>query len=96
MEYLRETVRRLPDVNRVSLHKLAILLSQIAKNSVVNLMPSSNLSIVFTPALLRNKSSETNFIVRSSVDPVILMIDHAVEIFGVKQTNKQTNKRLHK
>ena len=81
VEYLKEIVQRLPAVNRVSLHRLLTLLHQIAQNSAVNLMPSSNLSIVFTPALLR-KSNEANLIGRSSVDPIILMIDHPTEIFG--------------
>lgn len=82
MVYLKEVVQKLPAVNRVSLHRLVMLLHQIAQASAVNLMPSSNLSIVFTPALLR-KSNEVNLIGRSSVDPIIMMIDHATEIFGV-------------
>lgn len=82
MECLKVVVQKLPAVNRVSLHRLVMLLNQIAQKSAVNLMPSSNLSIVFTPALLR-KSNEVNLIGRSSVDPIIMMIDHATEIFGV-------------
>jgi hypothetical protein len=79
---LQELIKRLPQVNRLILHRLLLLLYRITENTTKNRMGSLSLSTVIVPNLLWPKdppSQKTN-----PVDPRTLinfLIQNAREVF---------------
>jgi hypothetical protein len=82
---VRAAIDRLPRANKACLHRLVTFLSLVEQNSAKNKMNAKNLSIVFSPQLLRSRKTQSmlNFADMSSTtfDCVSFMIEHCRDIF---------------
>ena len=81
---LAALVRRLPPLNRQCLHRLALLLHRVVDHAAENMMHASNISIVFTPLLLRDRDHELLLgdLAGSTFDCVAALVTHCDAIFG--------------
>jgi len=76
-------VRRLPPLNRQCLHRIMMMLKKVMDHSDVNMMNAGNISIVFSPLLLRDRGREALPDLSSSTfDCVAAMITSYDTVFG--------------
>ncbi|XP_041053901.1 rho GTPase-activating protein 1 [Carcharodon carcharias] len=85
IETIAEMIRSLPQDNFTVLHYLVELLGTIADNSDLNKMTTSNLALVFGPALLWAKDAAISL---SAINPINhftqLLFENYTEIFSAK------------
>jgi hypothetical protein len=81
---LRKVVSMMPELNRKTLHSLAKMLFTISRHAEVNLMNVQNLSIVFSPNILRPRVETPEVILgdaRASYGIIAEIITHHEYIF---------------
>lgn len=94
-------IAKLPKVNRMCLHRLVTFLALVDRHSANNKMNAKNISIVFSPQLLRQRTQSSLNIAdmgmnNTSFDCVLFMIEHCSAIFGewVRRTQSQQSRRM--
>lgn len=83
---LAALVRRLPPLNRQCLHRLMLLLHRVVDHAAENMMHASNISIVFTPLLLRDRAQQEMMLLGDhaggTFDCVAALVTHCDAVFG--------------
>jgi len=80
---LASLVRRMPPLNRQCLHRIMLMLKQVMEHSSENMMNAGNISIVFSPLLLRDRGRDALPDLSSNTfDTVAAMITNYDTVFG--------------
>jgi hypothetical protein len=89
LKRLKDTLSLLPPEHYMTLLCLLYHLKRVASHSVANLMPESNLSIVFGPNLLKSKDPQSSMAALADMTYqaklVEIMICHSAELFSATE-----------